>query len=337
MKQRRGTEGSADQAAGSRFSRRAFLGAVGGAGLAGIAGYGLYQGGESTAPVSILAAGSLQHALETELRPAVDVPVHIECHGSMTVARLVAEGQRDPDIVVVADPAVFEETLPVPWHVVFASNAVVLAYDANSPGGRRIEAAGPDRWYEPLLAGSVDLGRVDPDLGPLGYRTLFALELATRLYDDASDLRERIPQRKQTYPATGLVGQFETGGLDAAFAYRNMAVERGYDFLTLPDRINLSDPDHVEEWYSTTTYQLPSGQVVRGGLIGYGATLRSDRAASLAVFDALTSGSSLQGSGFLFRDRFPTVTGEVPDRVRRVLGSGVGRSPDRTDTAEQTN
>jgi hypothetical protein len=42
--------------------------------------------------VAILAAGSLQHALENGLKPAVDVPVQVEAHGSATVARLIDEG-----------------------------------------------------------------------------------------------------------------------------------------------------------------------------------------------------------------------------------------------------
>jgi molybdate/tungstate transport system substrate-binding protein len=297
-------------------SRRGFLRAAGLGGIAGLTGcLGGLTGGDSTT-VAILSAGSLQHALETGLEPAVDVPVRVEAHGSATVARMIAEGQRDPDIVTVADTALFEQPLSPPWYSVFTSNAVVLAYNPETEGGRRIASAGTERWYEPLLAGEVDLGRTDPDQDPLGYRALFALELASRYYDDAPPLHERIPRRDQVYPETGLISQFETGSIDAALAYRNMAIERDYEYVALPDQIDLGTPAHEEDWYSTVSYELPSGQVVQGGLIGYGSTIRELSEAAISVFDVHTTGRYLEESGFLLGERFPRYEGDVPEEVR---------------------
>jgi molybdate/tungstate transport system substrate-binding protein len=285
-------------------------------------------GGRSTA-VSVLAAGSLQHSLETGLQRAVDVPVEVEAHGSATVARLIHEGQRDPDVVVVADTALFERPLSPPWYSIFAGNAVVLAYNPDTEGGRRIETADDDRWYEPLVDGDVRLGRTDPDQDPLGYRALFTLELASRYYEDAPDLREAVPRREQVYPETALVSQFEIGSVDAALAYRNMAVERDYAFVDLPDQIDLSDPTYADEWYSTVSYTLPGGQVVRGGPVGYASTIRRTSDAAVAVFDALTTGGYLAESGFLLREEFPTYVGDVPERVSARVGhSARNRSGD---------
>jgi molybdate/tungstate transport system substrate-binding protein len=189
--------------------------------MAGCAGGGTTarasDGGRSLT-VAILAAGSLLHALESGLEPTVDVPVEVEAHGSATVARLIAEGKRDPDIVSVADTALLVDPLSPPWYSVFASNAVVVAYNPDREGGRRLAEAGAERWYEPMLGGETRVGRTDPDQDPLGYRTLFTLELASRYYDDAPDLVERIPRREQIYPETALISQFETGAIDAAFA-----------------------------------------------------------------------------------------------------------------------
>jgi len=306
-------------------SRRAFLrtvGAMGAMGLAGCAGQGTAEptgaddGGQSLT-VAILAAGSLQHALETGLAPAVDVPIQVESHGSATVARMVAEGQRDPDIVTVADTALFEAPLSPPWYAIFTSNAVVLAYNSDTEGGRRVAEAGTERWYEPLVDGDVRLGRTDPDQDPLGYRTLFTLELATRYYDDAPALHESIPARRQIYPETALISEFETGSIDAAFAYRNMAVERGYDYVDLPDRIDLSNPDYVGDWYATVSYALPSGQEIRGDLISYGSTIRKPSDAARSAFAVHTTGDYLEDSGFLRREGFPRYEGDVPADVRR--------------------
>ena len=297
-----------------RFLLTAGTAAVGG--VAGCAGARSRGGGRSTT-VAILAAGSLQSALANGLKPAVDVPVEIEAHGSATVARLIDEGQRDPDIVSVADVALFEEPLSSPWYAVFTSNSVVIAYNPDTDGGERLADAGTESWYEPMVNGNVNIGRTDPDQDPLGYRALFMLELASRYYDDASNLGERILRQDQIYPETSLISQFETGSIDAAIAYRNMAVERDYEYIELPDRINLSDPQYAEEWYSQTSYTLPSGQVVQGGVISYGSTIRHMSDAAVSVFDVHTTGRYLEEHGFLLRDRFPSYTGDVPRSVGR--------------------
>ncbi|WP_324760838.1 extracellular solute-binding protein [Haloarcula montana] len=296
-----------------RHSRRQLL-RTAGIGVAGVLG-GCLSSAQSPNPVSILSAGSLQYALENGLKPTVDVPLRIESHGSATVARLIDEGQRDPDIVAVADTALFDAPLSPPWYSAFASNAVVLAYNPDTSGGQRMEEAGAERWYVPLVDDAVSLGRTDPDQDPLGYRTLFVLELASRYYDDAPDLRAVVPTREQRYPETGLLSQFETGSIDAAFAYRNMAVERGYDYVSLPNRIDLSDRRYADEWYSTTAYELPSGQRVEGGPIEYGATIRTDAESVRSVFERLTTGAYLDDTGFVLGDRFPRFDGDVPGTV----------------------
>ncbi|MFC7203087.1 extracellular solute-binding protein [Haloferax namakaokahaiae] len=264
--------------------------------------------------VAILAAGSLQHALEQDLKPAIDVPIEIEAHGSATVARLIAEGKRDPDIVTVADTALFDAPLSPPWYSEFTSNALVLGYNPDSDGGQRIADAGTDGWYEPLLSGDVRLGRTDPNQDPLGYRTLFVLELAARYYD-VPNLGERILSRDQIYPETALTSQFEIGSIDAAVLYRNMAVERGYDYVTLPDELNLSNPAFEADWYTTASYTLPSDRTIHGGLISYGSTIRKMSEAALRVFARHTTGSYLEESGFLLRESFPAYTGDVPEAV----------------------
>jgi molybdate/tungstate transport system substrate-binding protein len=262
----------------------------------------------------MLAAGSLNNALEHGLRALVDATLEVEAHGSARVARLVADGQKDPDVVSVADVALFDSPLRPDWYAEFATNSVVVAYNADTEGGRRVADAGTDGWYRPLLSGDVSLGRTDPDLDPLGYRTLFALELATDHYGTEANLREAIPEREQLYPETQLVSQFETGAIDAAFTYRNMAVERGYDYVELPPEIDLSDPDRTEA-YATADYELPSGKVVTGGLVSYGSTLRNQSPAARAVFDAHVAGDYLTDFGFVIPDEYPRYTGDVPDAV----------------------
>lgn len=293
-------------AADPTLGRRELLAAVAG----GLAGCGAVFGRDGR-PVSVLAAGSLTNALVNGLVPALDVPVRVETHGSARVARLVAEGAKDPDIVSLADPALFESVLSLPWYAEFATNAIVLAYDPRSPGGRRIADAGPDAWFRPLLDSGVALGRTDPDLDPLGYRTLFALELATAHYDFSDDLRAVVPRRARVYPETQLLGRFETGAVEAAFVYRSMAQERGYEFVGLPAEVNLSDPGLAER-YAETSYGLPDGTIIRGAPISYAATVRHRRPATDRVFRRHIRGGALPPFGFGVPDDYPRFTGDVP-------------------------
>ena len=292
----------------TRLGRRAFLAGTGtaGAALAGCVGvFGHLDAGSS---VSLLAAGSLQNAFETDLRAAVEPRLRLEAHGSAAAARLVAEGKRDPDVVALADPALFEG-LSTEWYARFATNALVVAYNESTPGGRRVATA--ERWFEPVLTGEASLGRTDPDLDPLGYRTLFMLDLATGYYD-RPELPERLLDREQIYPETQLLAGFESGGLDAAVVYRSMAEERGYPYVDLPPALDLSDPEHAAD-YAEASYVLPEGTRVHGDVITYGATRRRGGPGTTAVFREVVGGDYLEAHGFGVPDAFPAYEGEVPD------------------------
>ncbi|MFB6183761.1 MAG: extracellular solute-binding protein [Haloarculaceae archaeon] len=287
--------------------------------LAGATGLAASVAGCSAAeasadPVSVLSAGSLQVAFTEGLPERTDHSIRVESYGSRRAARLVAEGQRDPDVLALADPALFDSVLSTPWYTTFASNAVALAYDPDSAGGQRVADA--DRWYDPLLTDEVTLGRTDPDLDPLGYRTLLTLALAGDYYG-VDRLRERVVGPEQVYPETQLLAGFETGGVDAAFVYRNMAVERDYPYLDLPAEIDLSDPE-LSDRYATASVALDDGTTVTGEPIAYGATCRHDREAATAVFETVVEDAPtyLEATGFAVRDTFPIYHGDVPKRFR---------------------
>lgn len=278
------------------------------AGLSGCLGV---TGG--TQSVSILAAGSLQNAFARSLDDATDDPISVEAHGSRHAAQLVKEGQRDPEILALADTALFDDPLSTPWYATFAGNAIVLAYNPDSEAGQRIPDA--ERWVDPLLSSSFRLGRTDPDLDPLGYRTLLALELAAEHYD-VPNLRERILGSDQVYPETQLLAQFETGSIDGAFVYRNMATERDFPFVELPDIVDLRSPSQADN-YASAEVTLSDGTTVSGAPIAFGATLRSDRDAAQTVFETLVASTDdyLTEHGFVDRDAYPSYHGNVPERI----------------------
>ena len=292
-------------------SRRAILGGV--AGAAGLVP-GCLAGASGGETVSMLAAGSLQHALENGLVPEVDATLRVEARGSVELARQVAAGQKEPDIVAVADETLFSSPLSALWHATFATNAVVLAYNPETDGGERLAAAAPEEWYQPLVDGDVTVGRTDPDLDPLGYRTLFALDLATDHYGTDADLRDVVPSRDQRFPETQLISQLETGSVDAAFVYRNMAVERDYEFVSLPPAVDLSDPTHADA-YATTSYELPDGRTVTGDVIRYAATARRESEGVFDTFEACIDGSYLAAYGFSVPEGYPRFTEDAPNGI----------------------
>lgn len=284
------------------WRRRAVLGAIAGtAGCARVIGRG-------RPTVSVLAAGSLQPTLR-DLQETTDERVEAEAMGSAAAARLVESGRRDPDVVVLADASLLPALAD--WHARIATNELAIAYTRETPGGQAVGNA--DRWFDPILAGRASLGRTDPKLDPLGYRTLFLVGLGERFYDEPN-LSDRVLAADQIYPETGLLSQFETGSVDAAVVYRSMAVDRGYPRIDLPAAIDLSDPAATDR-YSQQSYTLPDGTTVRGGLVEYGATLLTDDEAAMSVFEVLTDGQLLADHGFSVPGRYPSYVGDVPDTV----------------------
>lgn len=293
-------------------SRRSFLAGVG-ASVAGIGGCTAMALDGDDGAVRMLVAGSLADAVEEGLREALDRPLRMAAYGSAQAARLVENGGKDPDIVSLADVGLFDRLLPVPWYATFATTGVVLAYTTDSEGGQRVADAGQDGWYEALQSPSVRLGRTDPDLDPLGYRTLFLFALAADHYDEPG-LGETVLDDGQIYPETQLLSQFETGGIDAAVAYRSVAESRGFSYISLPPAVDLSDPDHADR-YRTVSYELPDGAVVTGSPIAYGTTMRRNTPAVKAVFEEHVGGPYLESFGFETPEPYPHYTGDVPDSL----------------------
>lgn len=303
-------------------SRRGFLAGVGSA--VGVLGAGTVGGclsplgrsagrtGSDGDLVSVLAAGSLQRSFADGLDRATDRDVQVEARGSVAAARLVASGKRDPDVVALADASLFDSILDAPWYATVATNALVVASDDSTPGGRRVGSA--DKWFDPVLSGDATLGRTDPDLDPLGYRTRFMCSLAADHFD-RPDLAERLLAERQVYPETSLLSRLATGDLDAAVVYRNMATDRDFAFWDLPAAIDLSDPARADA-YADASYTLANGERVSGDVCSYGARVRTDRPAARAVFDRIADGGFLAEHGFTVPDGLPAYRGEVPRAVR---------------------
>ncbi|MFB6068769.1 MAG: substrate-binding domain-containing protein [Halobacterium sp.] len=269
-------------------TRRAFLGGVGATSL-GVAGAVAVLGdgaASSDEKPNALVAGSLLYvADEVSAGP-------VEAHGSAAVRRLILDGLRHPDAVALADPRLFEGVAD--RGSLFATNALVLAYAPDSAAASTLER-GLTAVADPALA----VGRTDPDVDPLGYRTVMALRLAASAFD--VDARAVLDE-SYVVPETDLMNALENGGIDAAFAYRNMAVQRNLPFVPLPDRIDFSNPDFADA-YAEAAYEL-DGQTVRGAPIRYAATALTDFGSGW-VDRLVTARTRLREAGFVVPDAYP--------------------------------
>lgn len=286
------------------LSRRSLLqagGVVAGLGAVGTYAYGELAGSASPAEVTALVAGSLLHVCESVPGAAV------EAHGSAAIRRLVVEGLRDPDAVALADLRLFSGISE--RATLFATNALVLTYDAESRHADDLR----DDWQSAVQSEGIRLGRTDPKRDPLGYRTVMALELAEAAYGiDA----EAVLTNSTVFPETDLMNVVEGGALDAAFTYRNMAIERDLPYVDLPARIDFSDP-HRADTYATVSYELDH-TTVRGTPIRYGATAATPSGGPW-VERLVTDRERLVASGFVVPEDYPRldvrlpVGGDTPD------------------------
>lgn len=237
--------------------------------------------GERT--LTIFHAGSLAVPV-TELGEAFGkanpgVKVLTEAAGSLQSARKITELDRKCDIMLSADHFVVSSML-IPeyasWNIRFATNEMVIAYRPEAPFADDINA---DNWPDILLKEDVITGRSDPDADPCGYRTVFVAKLAEEYYGMAG-LADSLLDKDRKYirpKEVDLVALAEAGVIDYMFQYRSVAIQHGFEYLELPDEINLSSPG-MDNHYSTVSYMIPgetpgSRKEVRGSYISYSGTV----------------------------------------------------------------
>ena len=140
--------------------------------------------------VKVLHAGSLTTLVRQHLVPALaqTSALNLESEGghSVALATAIKTGRLSGDVFLSADAEVKHLLLGpengewIWWFVIFACNAVVLAYSPNSQFLADFEQArsGAIPWYQVLLQPGIKLNRNDPNLDPMGYYTVLVCALA---------------------------------------------------------------------------------------------------------------------------------------------------------------
>ncbi len=238
--------------------------------------------------MKVLHAGSLTTLVRQHLGPlwyqTAGIPFESVSGHSVALATAIKTGNMSGDVFLSADAEVNQLLVGAEngdwlrWFVVFASNAVVLAYSPKSRFLDTFEEArsGSIPWYETLLQPGIKLNRNDPNLDPMGYYTVLVCALAEEHY--------RLPNLKQRLLGSDAnpaqindrnLARLEQGEIDALFLYQSGALERGLPYLVLPDEVNLSNAA-LEPSYARAHFTTNTGTTFHGKPISFTAAVLRD-------------------------------------------------------------
>lgn len=181
-----------------------------------------------------------------------------EVGGSRLLARKIKELGRKCDLMVSADHHVIEDIL-IPditdWYVAFMTEKVVICYTQTSRFGNEITK---DNWYEVLARDGVKIGRGDPNLDPVGYRTMLVWNLADIYYKKNlknKKISEQLKEKSVVRPSVEIIQQLQNMEYDYIFFYEVVAKTHNLKYITLPDEINLGNPLH-ENFYKKASISV---------------------------------------------------------------------------------
>lgn len=231
----------------------------------------VFHAGSLAVPMKNLAA-----AFEKE-NPGVKV--QLEAAGSLACVRNITELNKICDVLALADYILIDE-LVIPkyaeWNILFATNELCLVYTDRSKKAGEINNR---NWFEILMDPEIRYGRSDPNADPCGYRSVLTMKLADRFYPGGKDW-QRLLEKDTRYirgKETDLNALLESQTIDYMFNYRSVAVQHAFNYLQLPDSINLSNPA-LDAWYSSASVDVrgagPGTKVTqKGASIIYGLTI----------------------------------------------------------------
>ena len=197
--------------------------------------------GKDTAVVFV--AASLTNAIRPELDSfsrASGVTVLTESGASMEQVRKMTELHRLPDLILLADDDVFPKYLApnyTTWWADFAHNRMVVAYTDRSKAAGEISDT---NWFRILTRKGIEVGRADPNLAPVGYRTLTLFALTALRYgqpDLARQLAENAPAKNVRANAAELAALLSAGELDYIYEYESVARAQKFRYVVMPPEL----------------------------------------------------------------------------------------------------
>ncbi|WP_414148102.1 extracellular solute-binding protein [Erwinia sp. BNK-24-b] len=216
-------------------------------------------------------AGSMGVAMDKALGPAFakaqQVNYQGQGQGAYGMANLLASKKVVADVFVSVTPgpiAVLQKAGLVEKAEPVASTSMVIAYNPKGKYAQAFDAiregkANAQPWWKVLQTPSLRFGRTDPATDPQGQNIIFTMMLASRYYQQPQLTKNVLGDTQnpqQVFAEGGLLSRLEAGQVDAASGYESATRSAKLPYITLPDEINLSNPELDKTWYSKVSFAI---------------------------------------------------------------------------------
>jgi len=219
-----------------------------------------------------------------------------ESGGTLLLIRKITELNQLPDVIFVADSLAIKNRL-IPeyadWYIKFYEDRIVLAYSERSKYTNEINNR---NWYRILLRKDVRYGYANPNLAPIGYRTLMSWQLADLYYNEKIEdqsiydsLKSSCPKESILPDVAELLNLLESLFLDYAFVYESTAKQHNLKYIQLPKEIDLGS-DELSEFYKQAKVEISSSkkaqkEILSGSPITFGLTILKGAANSKGAIE----------------------------------------------------
>jgi len=203
---------------------------------------------------------------------------------TLLLIRKITELNQNPDAVFVADALAIKERL-IPeyadWYIKFYEDRIVLAYTDKSQYTNEINSR---NWYKVISRNGVRYGYANPNLAPVGYRTLMVWQLADIYYKEKigdkniyDSLKGACPLENIMPDVAELLNLLESLSLDYAFVYESTAKQHNLKYIRLPKEIDLGS-DELGEFYKQAKVEVSNKksaqkEVLAGAPVTFGLTI----------------------------------------------------------------
>jgi molybdate/tungstate transport system substrate-binding protein len=179
--------------------------------------------------------------IRTEVEKKLHLKIRGEVSGSQVVCRKVSELGRECDIMMSADQTLFKKITSsyTSWRLDFSHDEVVLGVGIRA---KRVDEA-EKNWPPVLLAQETILGRVNENLGPIGYRTLLCWKLKEEKGFPGLMEKLKAKAEKVVDHVGHLAALLKTGDIHYGFLYRTTCIKYDIRFISLDSTINLGSHD----------------------------------------------------------------------------------------------
>jgi molybdate/tungstate transport system substrate-binding protein len=210
-----------------------------------------------------------------------------ESSGTLLAIRKITELNKQADLIFVADALSIKNMLTpkyADWYISFYKDRVVLAYTERSKYVNDIDS---QNWYKILARPDVRFGYANPDLAPIGYRTLIAWQLADLFYKDKLNnksiyeaLKEKCPKEYIMPDVAEMLHLLESLSLDYAFIYVSTAKQHNLRYVRLPREIDLGS-EEMADFYKQASVEVTSNktgktETIKGSPVTFAFTILKD-------------------------------------------------------------